>query len=145
MSGVGTVIVAGVGIKVLCRDSFFLIGGSPCYLSFFLNLWRLPLHPPALPPFFLLVLTGDDTVDLFSAVDITSIVVVGLTTVDVAVFMVVVTAASTGFTADVLFWGLGFLPFSDHLGPPLFFVGVFPSFCFFTRFCCYCCCSCCCC
>ena len=64
-----------------------------------------------------MLLSGDDIVCLFSVV--ISIVVVGLTVVVESV--VVVTAAST---VDALFLG-------DYRGPPLFFVGVVPRFCFF--------------
>ena len=77
--------------------------------------------------FFSLFLSGDNIVCLFSAV--TSIVVDSLTAV-IIVSVVVVTAASTWFTADVLFGKLGFLPLSNYPGPPLF-VGVVPKFCFF--------------
>ena len=87
------------------------------------------------PSFFFLFLSGGGVVCLFSVV--VSHVVVGLSVVSVLV-------ASVG----IFFGGdWGFFPFSDYLGPPLFFVWVVPMFCifFFTRVWCYCCCSCYCC
>ena len=90
-----------------------------------------------LPFFFFLFLTGDESVDLFAATDVASIVVVGLTIAVVVVVVasvIVVAAASTVFTDGVLFLGdWGFFPFRTTWVHPSFLLRWSPGSVFFCQ------------